>query len=59
MFNIQNTKTTSKKISYADFPVESPSQFSALKTVKYGMLSLLSSIFMLNFSVVVNTAIVY
>ena len=59
MFNIQDTKTTSKKISYADFPVESPSQFSALKTAKYGMLSLLSSIFMLNVPVVVNTVSVY
>ena len=58
MFNIQDTKTTSKKITYKDFPVESPSQFSAIRTVKYGMLSLLS-IFMLNVPVVVSTAQVY
>ena len=57
MFNIQDTKTTSKKITYNDFPVESPSQFSAIRTVKYGMLSLLS-IFMLNVPVV-STAHVY
>jgi len=56
MFNIQDTKTTS--ITYKDFPVESPSQFSALRTAKYGMLSLLS-IFMLNVPVVVSTAQVY
>lgn len=59
MFNIQDTTTTSKKINYADFPVESPSQFSALKTAKYGMLSLLSSVFMINIPVVVSTAQVY
>ena len=47
MFNIQDTKTTSKKITYTDFPVESPSQFSALKTAKFGMIALLS-VFMIN-----------
>ena len=58
MFNIQDTKTTSKKITYNDFPVESPSQFSAIRTAKYGLLSLLS-IFMLNVPVVVSTTQVY
>ncbi len=58
MFNIQDTKITSKNISYTDFPVESPSQFSALRTAKYGMVALLS-VLMLNVSVVVNSVQVY
>ncbi len=58
MFNIQDTKITSKNISYADFPIESPSQFSALRTAKYGMIALLS-VLMLNVPVVVNSARVY
>ena len=58
MFNIQDTKITSKNISYVDFPVESQSQFSALRTAKYGMIALLS-VLMLNVPVVVNSARVY
>ena len=58
MFNIQDTKITSKNITYADFPVESPSQFSALRTAKYGMIALLS-VSMLYAAVVVNSAQVY
>ena len=58
MFNIQDTKITSKNISYADVPVESPSQFSALRTAKYGMIALLS-VLMLNAPVVINSAQVY
>lgn len=58
MFNIQDTKITSKNITYADFPVESPSQFSALRTAKYGMIALLS-VLIPNVPVVINSAQVY
>jgi len=58
MFNIQDKKPRAKRISYLDFPIESPSQFTTLRTAKFGMLSLLS-IFMLNVPIVINTAQVY
>ncbi len=58
MFNIQDTKITSKNISYAGLHVESPSQFSALRTAKYGMVALLS-VFMPNVAVAVSSAQVY
>lgn len=58
MFNIPDTTITSKNITYTDFPVESPSQFSALRTAKYGMIALLS-VLIPNVPVVINSVQVY
>jgi len=58
MFNIQDTQTTSKKITYVDFPVGSPSQFSVRKTAMYGMIALLS-IFMISIPTILENTSAY